>query len=193
MPLVDCWVGNNENDVTYIKTVNWRRSLVYKLFCGNFHVCSYKLPILTNTLTELTNLYLSASLFPYAWPASTNVTYLYVHTRPLPPAGDSDQEKRNNLFQITFVKMRVHWFWICCANTEFEFRICRRQCFRRKMNRFFVFSLSRYFAIVSWLVLTGTNFNFGVNISIRSRKPRLTTVGIRCADHAKPSISRSWH
>jgi hypothetical protein len=27
----------------------------------------------------------------------------------------------------------------------------------------------------------------------RSRNPRLTTVGIRCADHAIPSIRKSWH
>jgi hypothetical protein len=27
----------------------------------------------------------------------------------------------------------------------------------------------------------------------RSRKPRLTTVGIRCADHGTPSIRKSWH
>jgi hypothetical protein len=26
-----------------------------------------------------------------------------------------------------------------------------------------------------------------------SRKPRLTSVGIRCADHATPSIRKSWH
>jgi hypothetical protein len=26
-----------------------------------------------------------------------------------------------------------------------------------------------------------------------SRKPRLTTVGIRCADHATPSIRKSCH
>jgi hypothetical protein len=26
----------------------------------------------------------------------------------------------------------------------------------------------------------------------RSRKPRLTTVGIRCADHTTPSIRKSW-
>jgi hypothetical protein len=26
-----------------------------------------------------------------------------------------------------------------------------------------------------------------------SRKSRLTAVGIRCADHATPSIRRSWH
>jgi hypothetical protein len=28
---------------------------------------------------------------------------------------------------------------------------------------------------------------------LRSRKSRLTTVGIRCADHATPSIRKSWH
>jgi hypothetical protein len=28
---------------------------------------------------------------------------------------------------------------------------------------------------------------------LRSRKLRLTTVGIRCADHATPSICKSWH
>jgi hypothetical protein len=28
---------------------------------------------------------------------------------------------------------------------------------------------------------------------IRSRKPILTAVGIRCADHATPSIRKSWH
>jgi hypothetical protein len=28
---------------------------------------------------------------------------------------------------------------------------------------------------------------------IRSRKARLTTGGIRCADHATPSIRKSWH
>jgi hypothetical protein len=26
-----------------------------------------------------------------------------------------------------------------------------------------------------------------------SRKPRLTVVGIRCTDHATPSIRKSWH
>jgi hypothetical protein len=26
-----------------------------------------------------------------------------------------------------------------------------------------------------------------------SRKPRSTTVGIRCADHATPYIRKSWH
>jgi hypothetical protein len=30
-------------------------------------------------------------------------------------------------------------------------------------------------------------------IYVRSRKPRLTTGGIRCADHATPSIRKSWH
>jgi hypothetical protein len=33
----------------------------------------------------------------------------------------------------------------------------------------------------------------GRNSSGWSRKPRLTTWGIRCADHASPSIRRSWH
>jgi hypothetical protein len=28
---------------------------------------------------------------------------------------------------------------------------------------------------------------------IRSRKPRLTAVGIRCAGHAKPSTRKGWH
>jgi hypothetical protein len=28
---------------------------------------------------------------------------------------------------------------------------------------------------------------------LRSRKPRLTAVGIRCADHPTPSIRKSWH
>jgi hypothetical protein len=27
----------------------------------------------------------------------------------------------------------------------------------------------------------------------RSRKPGLTAVGIRCVDHATPSIRNSWH
>jgi hypothetical protein len=27
----------------------------------------------------------------------------------------------------------------------------------------------------------------------RSRKQRLTALGIRCADHATPSIRKSWH
>jgi hypothetical protein len=26
-----------------------------------------------------------------------------------------------------------------------------------------------------------------------SRKPRLTAMGIRCADHTTPSIHKSWH
>jgi hypothetical protein len=30
-------------------------------------------------------------------------------------------------------------------------------------------------------------------VKFRSRKPRLTTVGIRYPDHAKPSIRKSWH
>jgi hypothetical protein len=32
-----------------------------------------------------------------------------------------------------------------------------------------------------------------MTLLIRSRKPRLTTVGIRCADHATPSIRKGWH
>jgi hypothetical protein len=29
--------------------------------------------------------------------------------------------------------------------------------------------------------------------SSESRKPSLTAVGIRCADHTTPSIRKSWH
>jgi hypothetical protein len=36
-------------------------------------------------------------------------------------------------------------------------------------------------------------FFIGIRIQARSRKPRLTAVGIRCADHATPSIRKSWH
>jgi hypothetical protein len=32
-----------------------------------------------------------------------------------------------------------------------------------------------------------------VNTSLRSRKPKLTALRIRCADHATPSIRKSWH
>jgi hypothetical protein len=32
-----------------------------------------------------------------------------------------------------------------------------------------------------------------LTLSIRSRNPRLTIVGTRWADHATPSISKSWH
>jgi hypothetical protein len=32
-----------------------------------------------------------------------------------------------------------------------------------------------------------------IPLIIRSRKPRITAVGIRYADHATPSIRKSWH
>jgi hypothetical protein len=43
----------------------------------------------------------------------------------------------------------------------------------------------------SWL-LTSIPLKSSCIHLIRSRKPRLTTVGVRCADHATPSIRKSW-
>jgi hypothetical protein len=35
--------------------------------------------------------------------------------------------------------------------------------------------------------------NILIQHNIRSRKPRLTAVGIRCADHATPSTRKGWY
>jgi hypothetical protein len=37
------------------------------------------------------------------------------------------------------------------------------------------------------------SFFHGISQCVRSRKPRLMAVGIRCADHVTPSARKSWH
>jgi hypothetical protein len=39
-------------------------------------------------------------------------------------------------------------------------------------------------------LVLGVRLHFNKIIDFRSRKPRLTAVGIRCADHATPSTRR---
>jgi hypothetical protein len=42
-------------------------------------------------------------------------------------------------------------------------------------------------------VRTAEEATRGKKKRLRSRKPRITTVGIRCADHATPCLQKSWH
>jgi hypothetical protein len=66
----------------------------------------------------------------------------------------------------------------------------------------------RYFWIISQIYHSILLWNFNLTlltfstspeefsylfIHSRSRKPKLTAVGIRCADHATPSIRKGWH
>jgi hypothetical protein len=47
--------------------------------------------------------------------------------------------------------------------------------------------------LLSFGYLISCYFKIRFNIIIRSRKPRLTAVGIRCAVHATPSTTKDWH
>jgi hypothetical protein len=39
----------------------------------------------------------------------------------------------------------------------------------------------------------GKVFRYPLDKRLRSRKPKLTAVGIRCAGHATPSTRKGWH
>jgi hypothetical protein len=57
------------------------------------------------------------------------------------------------------------------------------------------FSTKQFILAPSPLRLTTRDFFFFATepLRSRSRKPRLTAVGIRCADHVTPSTGKSWH
>jgi hypothetical protein len=55
-----------------------------------------------------------------------------------------------------------------------------------------IFSLQQG-GLQKFLNIIEQEFNFLVTVIVRSRKPILVAVGIRCADHATPSIRKIWH
>jgi hypothetical protein len=67
-------------------------------------------------------------------------------------------------------------------------------CPRRQNSSIYIKYLKNFLSILNLdFYLHKLHNNLRYVKSLRSRKPRLTTVGISCADHAAPSIRKSWH
>jgi hypothetical protein len=60
----------------------------------------------------------------------------------------------------------------------------RQECAALLYHRFIIDYLIYNLVIV---------FRGSYSSTVRSRKKKLTAMGMRCADHATPSIRKSWH
>jgi hypothetical protein len=89
------------------------------------------------------------------------------------------------------IKWRLHLETLCNSREEVVtllfFRGTRStEKFGRKCFPYIKILTKRLFVWSSQL-------NFVLLRLLRSRKPKLTAVGMRCADHATPSTRKSWH